>query len=98
MTKYTVVGIVSGSMSIKVEANSPEEAAENAELAPCLCHQCSDEVELGDVYELAVYEGNKEVWTDRADPNRDAKILAQYLKSKKKLPKDVADIVARLTK
>lgn len=40
--RYTVVGEVTISMHVEVEASSPEEAIERAEAAPMmsLCHQC----------------------------------------------------------
>lgn len=66
--KYTVIGTMNASIYAKVEAKTPEQAYEKASFYPSLCHQCSDEVELGDVYESVVLnEGGEEVYTDRVD-------------------------------
>lgn len=53
MKKYAVYGVMTGSKFLgEFEANSPEEAQEMAanseENSVCLCHQCSDEIELND--------------------------------------------------
>jgi hypothetical protein len=98
MTKYRVFGLASASTSVSVEANSPKEAAENADLYMGLCYQCADEVELGDVYEVTVYEDNKEVWSDKREDNEDAVVLAEFLKDKKRLPPKIKAIVDRLMK
>jgi hypothetical protein len=56
MAKYLVFGVACATVSDEVEAHSPEEAVENADLSTGLCHQCSYEVELGDVYEISVVQ------------------------------------------
>lgn len=70
MKKFTVFGVLSASTrTFETEANNPEEAAENFfesdEASSSLCHYCSKEVELGEVYQTLVYdeEGN-EVYND----------------------------------
>ena len=98
MAKYLVFGLVGATVSNEVEASSPEEAVENAELSPGLCHQCSHEVELGDVYEISVMQNDKEVWTDKQDEYADVKKLAAYLKDKKRLPAEIKAIVDRWAK
>ena len=50
--KYQVILTIDASIDIEVEADSEEEAEQLAyEKAkrPCLCHQCSREVQLGDI-------------------------------------------------
>ena len=98
MAKYLVFGLASATVSEEVEAASPEEAVENAELSPSICHQCSREVELGDVYEISVIHDGKEVWTDKGDEHADVKKLAAYLKNKKRLPAEIKTIVDRWAK
>lgn len=63
MTKrYRVYGVVGGTVDLgTVEADTPEEAQEKAEvlatMAPTLCHQCSNEVDLSsDFSEVKVEE------------------------------------------
>ena len=63
MKKYRVYGIMTASVFLgEVEAECQEQAIERAESNgdlnwnPQLCHQCSDEVELGEVYEIQVEE------------------------------------------
>lgn len=98
MAKYLVFGLAVATVSNEVEASSPEEAVENADLSPSLCWQCSHEVELGDVYEISVIQNGKEVWTDKQDEHADVKKLAAYLKSKKRLPSEIKAIVDRWAK
>jgi hypothetical protein len=58
---YDCTVLIDASTSFIVEAGSPEEAAEKAELlaaeagAGSLCHQCSDHTETGDFYGVVVY-------------------------------------------
>ena len=59
MGKYMVYGIVCASVDLGTyEANSEQEAIgmaednQEANWNPGLCHQCSNEVEIGDVYEV----------------------------------------------
>ena len=63
MKKYSVIGIISASIYIgEYEAESEEAAEEmaekdeNANWSPSICHQCSGEVEVGDVYKVIVEE------------------------------------------
>jgi hypothetical protein len=98
MAKYLVFGVACATVSDEVEAHSPEEAVENADLSTGLCHQCSYEVELGDVYEISVVQDGREVWSDKQDEHTDVKTLASYLKSKKRLPAEIKTIVDRWAK
>jgi hypothetical protein len=55
MKKFRVMFSVDATVSVEVEAENRESAAEMAwEIAssPCLCHQCADEVETGDLIEV----------------------------------------------
>jgi len=60
--KYLVYGIISASKFIgEFEAESKEKAIEMAEnsencYTPGLCHQCSGEINLGDIYEIEAEE------------------------------------------
>lgn len=57
--KYLVVGLIDATNSKVVEASSPDEAVELATNdlgCPSVCHQCSSEVEIGDVYGFNVIE------------------------------------------
>jgi hypothetical protein len=61
--KYNVYGIMTASIFIgEYEAESQEEAEDmanrdsNANWMPSLCHQCSNEIDLGDVYKTEVEE------------------------------------------
>ncbi len=63
MKKYTVMGIMSASVILgEYEAESKEQAEEMAEQddsadwTPTLCHHCSDEIELNDIYKVEVEE------------------------------------------
>lgn len=63
MKKYTVYGIMTASTVVgEYEAESKEEAEEmanndpDADWTPCLCHQCSSQVELGDAHSVQVEE------------------------------------------
>lgn len=67
MTKYNVWGSVGADKLIGTyEADSPEEAEKMADKDPeadwstSLCHQCSHEVELGDIYKTYVEETDDE--------------------------------------
>lgn len=99
MAKYLVLGVTSASISDEVEASSPEEAVENADLMKGLCWQCSNDIELsGDVYEITVVQDGREVWSNKQDEHTDVKTLASYLKSKKRLPAEIKAIVDRWAK
>lgn len=57
--RYLVVGLIDATNSKVVEASSPDEALELAANdlgCPSVCHQCSSEVEIGDVYGFNVIE------------------------------------------
>jgi hypothetical protein len=57
--KYRVCFTVDATVDVVVEAKTPLEAqrlAWNNVSAPCLCHQCSDEVEIGDIQDLISVE------------------------------------------
>lgn len=57
--KYLVIGLLHANTSAVVEASSPESAIELAEGelgCPSLCHQCSNEVDLGDIVGFNVIE------------------------------------------
>lgn len=56
MAKFTVMGLVSATVYADVEADSPEEAMEQAELSASVCHQCAKELEVGDVYDMQVVD------------------------------------------
>ena len=102
MPKYVVIGRVAATVSEEVVANSPEEAADKAELYAGICYQCSGVVEIGDVYERCVLDEKcqNELWTDavESEAERDVEVLAAYLKDKKRLPADIKAIVERWSK
>lgn len=53
--KYRVMFTVDATVSVVVDADNEEAAKEKAwEVAahPCLCHQCADELEVGDLLEI----------------------------------------------
>ena len=59
MAKFSVYGLVSATVSFgEYEADTEAQAIalaeddDNSNFNPTLCHQCSDEVDLGDVYEV----------------------------------------------
>lgn len=63
MPKYRVYGVLSASVVVgEYEAETEEEAIEmanedqDANWMPSLCHQCSREVALGDVYKAEAEE------------------------------------------
>jgi hypothetical protein len=73
--KYLVLGIIDASVSVEVEADSPAEAAAAAstELDASICHQCSRELNLGDIYATRVIDKDgDQVWTDEPDDERPA--------------------------
>lgn len=98
MAKYMVFGLASATVSREVEADSPEQAVEDADLSTGLCYQCSEEIDVGDVYEVKVEQDGKEVWSDRGEDNKDVIALAKYLKDKKRLPVEIKSIVDRWSK
>lgn len=61
MPQYRVTFLVDASVSILVDAENEEQAKEKAweeASSPTLCHQCSDELEVGDITELHSVEEN----------------------------------------
>lgn len=61
--KYLVISILSSSASEYIEAESPEVAANKAPY-PILCHQCSSDVDLGDIdYVEVMNEDSEKVYT-----------------------------------
>lgn len=72
MTKYKVSVIYDASYYYEVEADSPEDAAHLAyEKADArLCHQCSDNLELGDAIRAIVFDADweNELYDDGAKP------------------------------
>jgi hypothetical protein len=65
--KYTVIGIIGASASTSSEADDPDQAIENADLSPTLCHQCAHEVGLGEAYEYIVQDESGETVYDDTD-------------------------------
>jgi hypothetical protein len=56
---YSVTVLFDASRSVSVEADSPEEAEEKAHNqvgSASLCHQCSDEIDIGDATGALVYK------------------------------------------
>lgn len=53
---YAVIGTLYAQVSCDIEASSPEEAAEEGwnTFAPSICHQCTRDVELGELHQIAV--------------------------------------------
>ena len=80
--KYNANICYTAGTSITVGADTPEAAAEAAysskEACVGLCHQCSHEIELGDVSHVVIYdnEGN-EVYNDGYFENEIAKLRAE---------------------
>lgn len=55
--KYLVIGHIHADTSEIVEADSPESAIDKAGLYASVCHQCSNDLNLGEVYAHTVVEG-----------------------------------------
>lgn len=65
MSRYTVIGAVWAQTSDSVEADSPEEAVEQANLSESLCWQCSERVELGEISHCIVLDAlGEQVYSD----------------------------------
>lgn len=71
--RYIVMGLIHANTREEVEADSPEEAHEKAACHASLCHQCSDELELGDSYGAIVEDddGNEVLRVDDRDRSED---------------------------
>lgn len=78
MPKYTVIGIIGASCSDVVEADSPDDAINKAELGVSLCHQCAHEVELGDPYEYVVLNEDGETVHDDSQIADEASKRARF--------------------
>lgn len=77
MERYSVTLIFDASKGMDVEAESPEDAeakAVDAIGSPCLCHQCSDEVELADAIGAHVYLGDKLVLDTTYSGDKDRQV------------------------
>lgn len=102
MATFFVQGLIHASVGQTVDADTPEQAANLAELHGSLCHQCSDELELGDIHTVIVIADNGRgdiVYRSEPDTYSDAITLANYLgKSKRKRPPDIAAIVKQYVK
>lgn len=62
--RYEVTLLVDASRFVEIDATSPEEAAELADAKyghVNLCHQCTDEIETGDIYGAHVYLNGEQV-------------------------------------
>lgn len=56
MAKWNVTVLVDASVNVEVEADTEEEAKDKAlqkAPTPNICHQCSDELEVGEPFEAA---------------------------------------------
>lgn len=104
MKMWQVTGLVHASVTDEVEAASAEEASEKADLGATLCHQCTSNIDLGDVYTFQVHDPDQDgeiVLRGENHPDNDeqakedAHVLARFLKGKAKLPKDVREAVTR---
>lgn len=80
---YDVTLLIDASAGVRVEAESPQEAAEMAEMAAAnkgagdLCHQCSDHTETGDFIGAIVYdEAGQEVLDTSRTSELEAKLKA----------------------
>lgn len=65
--KYTVMGLVDATVLEDVEADTPEQAYELGidSLHASVCHQCSDELQVGEIYAVRVLDADgEEVFTD----------------------------------
>jgi hypothetical protein len=58
--KYRVTGAFYASKTVKIDAESPDEAMESADLYASLCHLCAGEVELTDCspFDISVSDEN----------------------------------------
>jgi hypothetical protein len=76
MNKYNCTVIFDASVNVTVEANTPEDAAEQAENESqgrqSLCHQCANDLDTGDSIGVLVYneKSTKELLDTRYIPQR----------------------------
>ena len=67
--KYNVIGIAYATVLAEVEADSPEEAEEKADLPlPSVCSQCSRKIEIGDIDCVRVEEVGGDVVLEDGGP------------------------------
>lgn len=79
--KFCVSAAVYASTATRVVADSPEQALEkgmDALVMPSLCHQCSDKIELGDVYNFVVSDEDGNIVLDE---NEDSALQAAHTKT-----------------
>jgi len=78
MNTYQVTVIFGASKSVTVQAESIDDAIEEAynhdEMSVCLCHQCSSEIEIGDPHRAIVYD--ETYMTELADDGMQEKQIA----------------------
>ena len=71
MARYTVIGQVAASVSRDIDAESVDAALEAAyrRMSASVCHQCSRQVEVGDIYAWQVLDESGELLhtDERAD-------------------------------
>jgi hypothetical protein len=92
--EYNVIGVVDATVLETVKAETPEKAAAEAELHVSVCHQCARVIEIGNVYEVRVEnEDGEEVYRDQRDTAEEVRVLAKYLRNKKRLPAVGLEIV-----
>lgn len=75
MAKYTVIGLVAAQVQVEVEADNPDDAIEKADLPSTgICHQCAQDVQVGDVYDFVVLDeaGNEVLGPDMPKPQPSA--------------------------
>lgn len=61
MPKYSVTIPIYSFMTVEVEADNKKEAINKAlddAMPPCLCHQCSDDLEVGEIAEDLINDNN----------------------------------------
>lgn len=86
--KYLVVGIVDASVSKVVEADTPEEAIDRAELSASICYHCARDLSIGDVGDVEVIEdegAGDVVHSDRVEheasrDGRTVKVIADWIR------------------
>ena len=89
MPKYTALGIVACSTTgIAVEADNPEDAADMAynKLQVGICHQCSEELQVGDIVSIEIYdEDDNVVYNDNLEDEHLNSLKTQVESLKKEL-------------
>jgi len=100
MKKYYVVGTVDATTAtFNCEAEDPMQAMDqfydSDEASPSVCHHCSDEVEVTEVYQARVYdaETHEEVASDA-----DEKVCITYVKGLLESEMTKEDILKELLK